>query len=641
MTPTKRRARAPAPIWRGTALLALTVLVAALGCAHETRRNDWSTHTGPGKTYFQREELEFPDVPDPVEPMNRAVSGFNRGLLLHVVDPLASLWRALVPQPARDGLVRALTNLGYPVRLVNNLLQGNGSGARDETVRFLVNSTMGHAGLFDVALSGAGIPPSDTDMGRTFAGWGWRDSTFLSLPFLGPSTVRDGLGTLGDMPLDPTFYFFPAGPAKSFVLGAERVDAAKRLIETNHDAYHAIRYVWVLGRRGQVAEFDAPPEETATTETLETVFVSFRDPWFPRRGRTRRVEIEATGRKLSYQVWMQPEPAPIVFILPGLGGHRESGSAVALAELAFDRGLSAVTISSALNFDFMENAATAAVPGYPPVDARDVHRALDAIARDLDARHPGRITRRALMGMSMGAFHTLFIAAAEGAPDHDLVDFDRYVALYPPVRLEHGMRQLDAFYNAPLAFPPEERDERVVGILQRVVRLASDHDLQPGNPIPLSNLEAEFLIGLVFRLSLHDMIWSSQERHDMGVLQTERSGWRRSAASREILDFSFMEYLYAFALPYYAERGEVDSVEALFADSDLHAIAPALRRNGKIRVFTNENDFLITDADIAYLTELLGDENVTLYPRGGHMGNLYLPQVQDDIMDAFEDLRKP
>ena len=127
----------------------------------------------------------------------------------------------------------------------------------------------------------------------------------------------------------------------------------------------------------------------------------------------------------------------------------------------------------------------------------------------------------------------------------------------------------------------------------------------------------------------------------MGVLQTERSGWRRSAASREILDFSFMEYLYAFALPYYAGRGEVDSVEALFADADLHAIAPALRRNRKIRVFTNENDFLITDADIAWLTQLLGEANVTFYPSGGHMGNLHEPQVQDGVMDALEDLRKP
>ncbi len=94
---------------------------------------------------------------------------------------------------------------------------------------------------------------------------------------------------------------------------------------------------------------------------------------------------------------MQPESAPLLYILPGLGGHRDAKSALALAEMGFRRGFSVVTISSALNFDFMENAATAAVPGYPPVDARDVHRALDAIARDLAERHPGRITRRALM----------------------------------------------------------------------------------------------------------------------------------------------------------------------------------------------------------------------------------------------------
>jgi hypothetical protein len=207
------------------------------------------------------------------------------------------------------------------------------------------------------------------------------------------------------------------------------------------------------------------------------------------------------------------------------------------------------------------------------------------------------------------------------------------------VRLDYGVEQLDAYYNAPLVFPPEEREERAAKILQKVVAMASEHDLEPGNPIPLSRVEAEFLIGVAFRLTVHDIILSSQDRNDMGVLQTERSAWRRSSASREILEFSFMEYFYAFVLPYYQKLDPtITSPEDFFERSRLGYIEPALRANGKIRVFSTKNDMLLTNADIAWLTDVLGEENVTFYPRGGHLGNLHEADVQADVIEALADL---
>jgi len=244
------------------------------------------------------------------------------------------------------------------------------------------------------------------------------------------------------------------------------------------------------------------------------------------------------------------------------------------------------------------------------------------------------------MGMSMGGFHTFYIAAREQNPENDLIAFDRYVALYPPVRLDHGVAQLDAFYNAPLVFPAEEREERATQILQKVVAMATEHDLEPGNAIPLSRVEAEFLIGVAFRLIVHDIIWSSQSRNDMNVLQTERSSWRRSSASREILEFSFMEYFYAFVLPYFQELDpSIQSAEDFFERSRLSYIEPELRANDKVRVFSTQNDMLLTDGDIVWLTSLLGEENVTFYPRGGHLEILHEADVQADVMEALADLR--
>ncbi len=626
---------------RGTAWLLVATALFGIGCAHTVERNDWETYQGPGREYFLAEEVTFPEVPDPLEPFNRSMGKFNYVFLRGIVNPLATGWRWIMPRPARDALVRVIDNARFPVRLVNNLLQGKWGGAGRETQRFLLNTTLGFAGLFDVALSGADIRPSDEDMGQTFGTWGWHDSTYLHLPFLGPSSFRDGLGTAGDAPLDPTFWVSPAvGYLKSFFLAAEEVDGALRLIRTHFDPYPLVRKLWILNRRVVTSDFEyLPPEEGAATDTLESVFLDFDDPWFPSRARTRSVEIPTTGGALRYKIWLQRDPAPIVFILPGLGGHRDSGSSNAIAEMVFDRGFSAVTISSAYNFDFMETAAVAPVPGYTPTDAHDVHRALDLIAHDIEQRHPGRMRAKALMGMSMGGFHTLYIAAREQKPENDLVAFDRYLALYPPVRLDYGVEQLDAYYNAPLVFPAEERQERATKILQKVVAMATENDLEPGNPIPLSQVEAEFLIGVAFRLSVHDIILSSQNRNDMGVLKTPRSSWRRWAASREIFEFSFMEYFYAFVLPYYQRLDpSIESPEDFFERSRLAYIEAELRANEKIRVFSTQNDMLLTQDDIAWLTDVVGEENATFYPRGGHLGNLHEADVQADVMEALADL---
>jgi hypothetical protein len=169
--------------------------------------------------------------------------------------------------------------------------------------------------------------------------------------------------------------------------------------------------------------------------------------------------------------------------------------------------------------------------------------------------------------------------------------------------------------------------------------MATENDLEPGNPIPLSQVEAEFLIGVAFRLTVHDIILSSQNRNDMGVLKTPRSSWRRWAASREIFEFSFMEYFYAFVLPYYQRLDpSIESPEDFFERSRLGYIESELRANEKIRVFSTKNDMLLTQDDIAWLTDVVGEENATFYPRGGHLGNLHEADVQADVMEALADL---
>lgn len=644
----------------------MLILLAALGCQVPVMRRDWSSYTGPGAEAFRKEQLPPLDFPDPLEPWNRSASLFNHGVMMGVINPLATVYRALVPVPIRTGLENFSTNLLYPRRVLANLLQGKLPEARDETYRFGVNTTVGILGLFDPA-SRWGIPLTDQDFGQVFAAWGWRPSTYFVIPLFGPSTVRDTAGLVPDTATNPLLYasfvpFIPIGSVLTFNEQADLVVPYKRFTRTTHDPYHLGRLLWMLDRESEIDDpvARARAAHSAAVQTLEVLFLSYRDPQFPDCMRERSVR-GAGGHELPYSYRLQPGTAPIVFLLPGLGAHRLDRSSLALAEMVYARGFSVVVVSSPMNWEFIRGGASTALPGYTPVDVHDVHFALDAINRDLEARYPGRFGPRVLMGYSLGAFHTLFIAASAvrepDNPSEELVGFDRYVSIDAPVQLLTGLQRLDAYYNAPLEYPKSDRDARVRDILERTVALAKtqggasmefsrigplnerqDH-LRSVRELPFTDLEARYLIGLDFRLILVEILSTSQDEENLGVLETPRSFFRRESAYAEMASYSFEQYLYAFVLPYMRDRLHlITGVEELMARSDLRSVAAGLRSNPKIRHFANVNDFVTTQADITWITDTLGAAHVRLFPSGGHLGNLDRPDVQREIMESIEDL---
>src|SRR5205085_7682054 len=169
------------------------------------------------------------------------------------------------------------------------------------------------------------------------------------------------------------------------------------------------------------------------------------------------------------------------------------------AELVYRDGFSAVSVSSAYNYEFMEKASTTAMPAYTPSDARDLHVALSAVDYQLRALFPYRLTSKALMGYSMGAFHTLFISAANPEQNQGLISFDRYVAIDTPVRLLYGIARLDEFYQAPAEWPVEERTARLRNTFLKVAAIARDTEMVKTNAPPFSAVESKFIIGLAFR----------------------------------------------------------------------------------------------------------------------------------------------
>jgi len=198
---------------------------------------------------------------DPWEGFNRKVYAFNDGLD-KVVRPVAVGYDKIMPDPFQRGVGNFFRNLDAPVTIVNQVLQGKFRQGGSTIGRFLLNSTVGLLGFFDVATK-VGMPYYNEDLGQTLAKWGYEDSRYLMLPFFGPSTFRDGTGRLADS------YYHPVGRAihgnNEWGLWIFRgIDQRARFLEQDaeleqaYDPYVLMRDVWLQNRQYQIYDGDPP-----------------------------------------------------------------------------------------------------------------------------------------------------------------------------------------------------------------------------------------------------------------------------------------------------------------------------------------------------------------------------------------------
>lgn len=135
----------------------------------------------------------YEEINDPLEPWNRSMHQLDQGLDTVIFNPTIAVYQAIIPEPGRRGVTNALRNFRAPITFANDIFQGEGSRAGTTLSRFLINSTVGVLGLFDVAAR-MGLPYHSEDFGQTFAVWGMGEGPYLYVPILGPSGGRDLTG---------------------------------------------------------------------------------------------------------------------------------------------------------------------------------------------------------------------------------------------------------------------------------------------------------------------------------------------------------------------------------------------------------------------------------------------------------------
>jgi len=207
-------------------------------------------------------------VNDPHETANRRVHAFNKGLDRSVLRPAGQM-AAATPDAFTVPISNFADNAGMPSAVANGLLQGNIGGAATNTMRFVVNSTVGVGGLFDPA-SAIGLQEDDTDFGETLAVWGVGEGAYIELPVFGPSTQRDAIGTLVDLvfdPLDSTGhdiqqdYSTIASGLGLAVTRGQFMDTFDGLLYESADSYSQARLAYLQNRRFELGETTPADQE--------------------------------------------------------------------------------------------------------------------------------------------------------------------------------------------------------------------------------------------------------------------------------------------------------------------------------------------------------------------------------------------
>ena len=258
------------PAFRSAWLLAFCVLVALglAGCATKPPASDPDAVT------------DYEQTNDPLEPTNRVFYAINNGLDTVILRPAALAYRYVVPGPVRDGLHNVLANIGSPVQLANDILEAKSRRAGDTTMRFLINTTVGVLGIFDVATKW-GYPDHDADFGMTLALWGVPEGPFLFLPVLGPSDPRDAAGFGANMLIDPFTWIGTGSNHPSWSafkwsrFGLNAIDSRERVLDALDqikkpalDPYATFRSLYRQHRHAQI--------EGARNDNRSTVPI-----WFP------------------------------------------------------------------------------------------------------------------------------------------------------------------------------------------------------------------------------------------------------------------------------------------------------------------------------------------------------------------------
>ncbi|MBE7375405.1 alpha/beta fold hydrolase family protein [Pseudomonas lopnurensis] len=347
-------------------------------------------------------------------------------------------------------------------------------------------------------------------------------------------------------------------------------------------------------------------------------------------------------KRLRYRLARQSGPAPLIFIISGTGGHYSNGKTESLKRLFYGAGYHVVQLSSPTSYDFISAASRYATPGLSSDDAQDLYRVMQAVR----AQHPRLpVTEFHLTGYSLGALNAAFVSQLDET--RRSFNFKKVLLINPPVNLYTSISNLDKLVQTRVEGIDDNTTfyEVVLEKLTRYYRQRGHIDLDEAmlydfqqSPLKLSDEQMAMLIGSVFRFSVADITFTSDLINRRGLIVPQdypiNEGTRLEPFFKRALLCNFDCYITEQLIPMWRAQYDGGSLAQLVQQVSLYALEDYLRQSPKIAVMHNADDVILGPGDIGFLRRTLG-ERLTLYPRGGHCGNLEYRVNAEHMLEFF------
>ena len=348
-------------------------------------------------------------------------------------------------------------------------------------------------------------------------------------------------------------------------------------------------------------------------------------------GRNKLPPLEGRG-DLAIALYRQSRPAPLIFILGGIGSNPFFGVGPYLASLFHREGTHVVILPSPMTWNFALSASRSGAPGFVPADASDLYEVLQKTLATLRQRY--RLDMRGIhfMGVSLGALqgaHLSVIDEAEGK-----IGIAKYLLVNPPVDLVYAAEKLHEWNAWRQKFGREKSRAIVAKAVAIVDSFAGERNDDPAVIERLTQrfagfTTAEFQLLFAENLQSHlpELLYVTQLLHDQEILRAPRDQMRRRL--EEAMNFAMTDYFERVALPVWRRNANQPQAPlATFMNrGSLTAILDRLRRNSRVHISHNADDFFAERQSREAIKAALGDQ-MTLYPYGGHLGNLWYRENQ-------------
>jgi hypothetical protein len=416
---------------------------------------------------------------------------------------------------------------------------------------------------------------------------------------------------------------------------------------TAHFALAALAALALLTRSVEAADYHYPYRDpylaTATSAILgndnATTRVESSILHLPGlSSRNKLPGLEGRGN-LGLAFYRQDHSAPLLFILAGVGSNPYFGVGPYLATLFYRAGFHVVIVPSPMNWNFALSASRTGAPGYAPEDARDLYNVMQKTLTVLKDRYGVKSTAIRFLGVSLGALEGAFLSVIDG--DEGKIGIANYLLINPPVDLAYAVKKIDEWNRLADKFGPKMSYELVSKALAIVDSFSADRSDDPAVIARLAKKFASFtteelryLVAATLQSQLNELVYVTQAIHDQNLLPAPKDDMRKRL--EEAKSFTLGDYHWKIAVPLWRKQlGNLRAEpESFLQRSSLVRIMDRLRGNPKVHILHNLDDILAERKNIEALKGALGDQ-VTLYPYGGHLGNLWYPENKKTVLRFF------